>query len=60
MALIGANPSPPGKPQEQTLVDKPHPKIEIKPQLKPRDSVGEEEDPKHSYQLYKQQIKSIG
>jgi len=32
--------------------------MEIKPQLKPRGSVAKEEDPKLSYQLYKQQIQS--
>ena len=44
LALTGANPSPPGQPQELTPVDKPHAEVEIKPQLKPRDS-GAEEDP---------------
>ena len=39
-------------------MDDPHVKVEIKPQLKPRGSVAEEEDPKPSYQLYKLQIKS--
>ena len=38
-------------------MDKPHAKVEIKPQLKPRGSVSEEEDPKPSHQLYKLQIK---
>ena len=32
--------------------------VEIKPQLKPRGSVAKEDDPKHSHQLYKLQIKS--
>ena len=41
--LTGANPSPPGQPQELTPVDKPHAEVEIKPQLKPRDSVAEED-----------------
>ena len=59
LALTGADPSPPGQPQEQTPVDDPHAAMEIKPQLKPRDSVAKEEDPKPSYQLYKLQIKSI-
>jgi len=36
VALIGANPSPPGQPQEQSPVDDPHAEVEIKPQLKPR------------------------
>ena len=53
LALTGANPSPPGQPQEQTPVDDPHAEVEIKPQLKPRDSVAKEEDPKPSHQLYK-------
>ena len=46
LALTGANPSPPGQPQEQTPVDDPHAEVEIKPQLKPRGSVAKEEDPK--------------
>ena len=58
LARIGANPSPPGQPQEQTLVDDPHTEVEMNPQLKPRGSVAKEEDPKPSYQLYKLQIKS--
>ena len=58
LALTGANPSPPGQPQEQTPVDNPHVEVEIKPQLKPRCSVAKEEDPKPSHQLYKLQIKS--
>ena len=44
LALTGANPSPPGQPQEQTPVDDSHAEVEIKPQLKPRGSVAEEED----------------
>ena len=44
LALTGANPSPPGQPQEQTQVDNPHLEVEIKPQLKPRGSVANEED----------------
>ena len=32
--------------------------VEIKPQLKPKGSMAKEEDPKHSHQLYKLQIKS--
>ena len=58
LALTGANPSPPGEPQEQTPVDNPHAEVEIKPQLKPRGSVAKDEDPKPSHQLYKLQIKS--
>ena len=46
LALTGANPIPPGQPQEQTPVDDPHAEVEIKPQLKPRGSVANEEDPK--------------
>ena len=57
LAFTGADPSPPGQPQEQTLVDNLHAQVEIKPQLKPRGSVTKEEDPK-PYQLYKLQIKS--
>ena len=53
LALTGAEPSTPGQPQEQTLLDDPHPKVEIKLQLKPRGSVAEEEDPKPSHPLYK-------
>ena len=53
MTLTGANPSPPGQPQEQTPVDDPHAEVDIKPQLKPRGSVAKEEDPKPSHQLYK-------
>ena len=58
LALIRANPSPPGQPQDQTPVDDPHAEVEIKPQFKPRGSVTKEEDPKTSHQLYKLQIKS--
>ena len=36
LALTGANPSPPGQPQEQTPVDDPHAEVEIEPQVKPR------------------------
>ena len=35
LALMGANPSPPRKPQEQIPVDDPHGEVEIKPQLNP-------------------------
>jgi len=45
LALTGANPSPPGQPQEQTPVDDPYPEVEIKSPLKPRGSATEEEDP---------------
>ena len=48
--LTGANPRPPGQPQEQTPVDDPHAEVEIKPQMKPRASVAEEEDPNPSHQ----------
>ena len=58
LALTGANPSPPGQPQEQTPVDGPHAEVEIKPQLKPSISEPMEEDPKPSHQLYNLQIKS--
>ena len=59
LALTEAIPSPPGQPQEQTPVDGPHTELEINPQLTPRGSVAEEEDPKPSHQLYRLQIKSI-
>ena len=36
----------------------PHVEVEIKPQLKHRDSVAKEEDPKSSQQLHKLRIKS--
>ena len=39
LALTGANPSPPGHPQEQSPVEGLHAEVEIKPQLKPRGSV---------------------
>ena len=39
-------------------MDAPHAEVEIKPQLKSRDSAVKEEDPKPSHQLYKLQIKS--
>jgi len=39
LALRGANPTPPGQPQEQIPVDNPLAEVEIKPQLKPRGSV---------------------
>ena len=56
LAFTGTDPSPPGQPQEQILVNNPHAQVEIKPQLKPRGNVAKEEDPK-PYQLYKLQIK---
>jgi len=46
LALTGANPSPPGQPQEQNPVEDPHAEVEKKPQLKPRGSVAKEENPK--------------
>ena len=52
LALTGANPSPPGQPQEQIPVEDTHAEVEIKPQLKPRGSVAKEEDPRPSHQLY--------
>ena len=58
LALTGANPSPPGQPQEKTPVDTPHVEVEIEPQLKLRGSVAKEQDPKPSHQLYKLQIES--
>ena len=52
LAFTGANPSPPGQPQEQTPVDNPYPEVKIKSRLKPRDIMTKEEDPKPSHQLY--------
>ena len=52
LALTGANPSPPGQPQELNPSGRPTCKCGIKPQLKPRGSVAKEEDPKPSPQLY--------
>ena len=49
-AFTGADPSPPGQPQEQTPVDDPHAEVEIKSQLKPGGSVAKEENPKPSHQ----------
>ena len=39
-------------------MDDPYVEVEIKPQLKPMDSVDKEEDLKRSHQLYKLQVKS--
>ena len=36
----------------------PHAEEEIKPQVRPRDSVAEEEDPKPSHKLFQLQVKS--
>ena len=58
LALTGANPSPPGQPQEQNPVDDLHIEVEIKPHLKPRGNVTKEEDSIPSHLLYKLQIKS--
>ena len=58
LALNVADPNPPRQPQEQTPVDDPHAKVEIKPLLKPRGSVAKEEDSKPSHPLYKLHIKS--
>ena len=60
LALTGVKPRPPGQPQEQTPRDDPHAEVEIKPEVKPRGSVTEEEDPKPSHQVYKLPIKSAG
>ena len=54
----GANPSPPGQPQEQTPGDGPHAEVGIKTQVKPRGGAAKEEDPKPPHQLYKLQVKS--
>lgn len=43
LALMGANLNPPGQPQEETFVDKPHAEIKINLQLKPRDGVAKKE-----------------
>ena len=58
LALTGANPSPPGQPQEQSPVDDPNAEVEIKPQLKPTGGVAKEEGSKTSHRLHKLQIKS--
>ena len=44
LALMWANPSPPGEPQEQIPLDNPQAQVEIKPKLKPRGSVAKKED----------------
>ena len=54
LALAGANPSPPGQPQEQSPVGDPHAEMEIKPQLKPRGSMAKE-DPTPPHQLHRLQ-----
>ena len=46
LAPTWASPSPPGKTQEQTLVEDPHPNVEVNSQLKPMGSVTKEEDSK--------------
>ena len=53
LALTGADPCPPGQPQEQIQVDSPHEEVEMKPQLKLRGSVAKEEDLKPSHHPYK-------
>ena len=58
LVLPGAEPSPPGQPQEQAPVDNPLVEMEIKLQLKPSESEAKEEDPKPSQQLYKLWIKT--
>ena len=57
LALTEADPGAPGQTQEQSLVDDSHTEVEIKPQLKHRDSMAKEEDPNASHQLYKWQVK---
>ena len=52
------NPSPPGQPQELSPSGWATRRGGNKPQLKPRGSVAQEEDPKPSHWLYKLQIKS--
>jgi len=44
LVFTGADTNYPGKPQEQTPVDDPHSKVEIKPQLISRGKVAKEED----------------
>ena len=44
--LPGADPSPPGQPQEQAPMDGPHAKVGLKPQLSSRNRVTKEEDQK--------------
>jgi len=39
LVLTGADPSPPGQPQEQTPVDEPHVEVGIKPQLSSRGGI---------------------
>ena len=39
-------------------MEDPHVEVEIKPQLKSRGKLANEEDPKLSHQLYKLQVKS--
>ena len=58
LALTGANPSPPGQPQEKTPVDDLICRSVNKTTNQTRGSVTKEEDPKPSHQLYKLQIKS--
>ena len=53
LVITVADPSPPGQPQEQAPVDDPLVEMEIKLQLKPRESEAKEEDPKPSQYLYK-------
>ena len=50
LALTGADPNPPGQPQDLTLVDDPHLEMEIKPQSKPKGTVTKE-DPKPSHRI---------
>ena len=40
LALTGANPSPPGRAQEQTPVDNPHVEVEIKTTIEPQGQCG--------------------
>ena len=58
LALSGANPSPPGQPQELNPSGQPTCRGGNKTTMKPRGIVAEEEDPKPSHQLCKLQIKS--
>ena len=56
----GANPSPPGQPQEQTPGDGPHAEVGIKPQVKPRGGVAKEEDPTPPHQPQVKSTRSTG
>ena len=58
LVLSGADPRPPGQPQEQIPLDDPHPEVGIKSQLSSRCGATKEENQK-TFQLNKLQIKFI-